>query len=163
MAISIDQRDLKILQILASEGRISKTALAARVNLSATACWERLRRLEKEGLVCGYHAEIALAKIVPHVSIFVLVELETHRDGDFQRFERAVRHYEEITACWALGGGFDYLLQVVARDIDSYQSMIDDLLARKVGLKRYFTYIRTKTVKSSALPPLGMLMDQAKK
>ncbi|MCB1832445.1 MAG: Lrp/AsnC ligand binding domain-containing protein, partial [Geminicoccaceae bacterium] len=57
----------------------------------------------------------------------------------FQTFERAVAARDEITACWAIGGGFDYLLQVVTRDIDSYQRLIDDLLESGAGLKRYFT------------------------
>ncbi len=161
MVLALDDRDIRILEILSHEGRISKTALAERVNLSATACWERLKRLEESGLIRGYRAEVALSKLAPHVSVFVMAELESHRGADFQRFEQAVRRRPEIVACWALGGGFDYLLQVVARDIDGYQRMIDQLLAQQIGLKRYFTYIMTKSVKPAAPPPFEALLGEA--
>jgi Lrp/AsnC family transcriptional regulator of ectoine degradation len=146
----LDDRDLRILSVLAREGRISKTELARRVNLSATPCWERMRRLEEAGLIRGYHADVALAEIAPHVVVFVMVELESHRPENFQSFEIATARHEEIVGTWALGGGFDYLLQVIAADIDSYQRLIDALLAERIGIRRYFTYVVTKEVKTTA-------------
>ncbi len=157
MATSLDARDLRILQILAREGRISKTELARRVNLTPTPCWARLKRLEDAGLIVGYRAEIALAALAPHVTVFVLAELESHQAADFHRFEATLAAEAEVVACWAIGGGFDYLLQVVARDIARYQDLIDDLLARQIGLKRYFTYVVTKAVKADG-PPLAQLL-----
>lgn len=162
MALSLDDRDVKILQILSREGRISKVELARRVNLSATPCWERLKRLEEAGLITGYRAEIALSRLGPSVTVFVAVELETHRAGSFRAFEEAVGRQDEIVACWALGGGFDYLLQVITSDIDSYQRLIDALLGQPIGLRRYFSYIVTKEVKSAGTPPLDLLMDRQK-
>lgn len=156
-SIKLDDRDIKILAILSREGRISKSDLAKRVNLSATPCWERLSRLEKAGIISGYRAEIELRHIAPQVSVFVMAELENHRAATFQAFEQAVDGYDEIISCWALGGGFDYLLHVITRDIDSYQQLIDDLLARPTGLARYFTYIVTKPVKHSAGLPIDLL------
>ncbi|MEP2707101.1 MAG: Lrp/AsnC family transcriptional regulator [Roseibium sp.] len=158
-SIKLDDRDIKILATLSREGRLSKSELAKRVSLSATPCWERLRRLEKAGVISGYRAEIELRHITPHVSVFVMAELENHRAGTFQQFESAVAGYDEITSCWALGGGFDYLLHVVTKDIDSYQRLIDDLLARGTGLARYFTYIVTKPVKASPTPPFDILLS----
>lgn len=154
---ALDDRDLQILSVLSREGRISKTELARRVNLSATPAWERMKRLEDAGLIRGYRAEVALARVAPHVAVFVMIELDSHRPEDFQVFERAVALHDEITAVWAIGGGFDYLAQVVTRDIDSYQRLIDALLAQRVGVRRYFTYVVTKDVKA-APPPLGALL-----
>ncbi len=68
------------------------------------------------------------------------------------------RHSTRSIACWAVGGGFDYILQIVTRDIDSYQRLIDHLLEARIGLARYFTYVVTKAVKS-APPPLEQLLD----
>lgn len=158
-SIKLDERDIKILATLSREGRISKSDLAKRVNLSATPCWERLRRLEKAGIISGYRAEIELRHVAPQVSVFVMAELENHRAATFQAFEHAIAGYDEIMSCWALGGGFDYLLQVTTRDIDSYQRLIDDLLARRAGLARYFTYIVTKPVKHSTIPPFDILLS----
>lgn len=156
-SVALDDRDIKILAILSAEGRIAKAELARRVNLSAAPCWERLNRLEAAGLIRGYRAEIALARLAPHVSVFVMVELDNHRAESFQIFERAMARHEEVVGCWALGGGFDYLLNVVTPSIDSYQRLIDGLLETNIGLKRYFTYIVTKEVKA-APPPLAALL-----
>jgi hypothetical protein len=98
-----------ILSVLSREGRISKTELAERVHLSATACWDRMKRLEAAGLIRGYHADVALAGVAPHVVVFVTVELESHRPENFQSFERAVALATRSSPAWALGGGVDYL------------------------------------------------------
>ena len=155
--LKLDERDLKILSILSREGRISKAELARRVNLSAAPAWERLKRLEDSGLITGYHAQIALRKLASHVTVFMAAELEGHRVTDFQLFERTLAPLDEVIACWAVGGGFDYILQIVTRDIDSYQRLVDHLLEARVGLARYFTYVVTKPVKISP-PPLEQLL-----
>jgi Transcriptional regulators len=157
--LKLDDRDIAILKILSAEGRISKAELAARINLSPSPCWERLKRLEKAGIIRGYRAEIALKQIAPTVTAFVTVELERHQADVFQAFERAARARDEIVGCWALGGGFDYLLQVVTRDIDSYQRLIDGLLDAHFGVARYYTYIVTKPVKDTGIPPLDALLS----
>ena len=154
----LDATDMKILAILQGEGRITKLALAERVNLSPTPCWERLKRLEEAGIITGYGAQIALEKLAEHIVVFVTAELENHRAEDFERFEAAIQGEPEVTACWALGGGYDYALQVVTRNINSYQRLIDRLLDRKIGLARYFTYIVTKEVKSSGGLPVELLL-----
>lgn len=156
--LKLDDRDLKILSILGREGRISKTELAKRVNLSAAPTWERLKRLEDAGIIVGYRAAVELRKLAPHVTVFMAAELESHRAEDFQAFERVLAPLDEVVACWAVGGGFDYVLQIVTRDIDSYQRLVDYLLEAHVGLARYFTYVVTKTVKASP-PPLERLVD----
>ena len=125
----LDAIDLKILATLQKEGRITKQALAERVNLSPTPCWERLKRLEKAGFIKGYRAEIDLAKLAAMTTVLVEVVLLQHRLEDFEIFERAVQGIPEIVECLATGGGIDYLLKIVTRDIDAYQRLIDELLA----------------------------------
>lgn len=157
LGLPVDDRDLKILSILSSEGRISKADLARRLNLSPTPCWQRLKRLETAGLIKAYRAEIELNRLAPHVRVFVTVELDTHRTETFQTFERTIARMDEIVACWALGGGYDYLMQVITTDIAAYQALMDSLLESRAGLRRYFTYIVTKDVKNVA-PPFGLLL-----
>ncbi len=159
--LRLDDRDIAILSVLTREGRISKAELAKRVNLSATPCWQRLKRLEDAGLITGYRAEVALARITPHVIIFVTVELESHRPESFQQFERAITRLDEVVNCWSLGGGYDYLMQVITRDVAAYQALIDGLLESRAGVKRYFSYVVTKSVKTGAAPPLAALMDES--
>ena len=95
----LDARDLDILRVLSSEGRITKAALAERVGLSPTPCWERLKKLEKVGVLESYRANINLRTLGPHVTIFVAAELNDHTAASFQTFEVAMQRYDEVTAC----------------------------------------------------------------
>lgn len=153
----LDARDLDILQVLSREGRITKAALAEKVGLSPTPCWERLKKLEKSGVIESYRANINLRKLGPHITIFVAAELNDHTAASFKIFEAAMQRYDEVTACWALGGGFDYILQIITRDIDAYQRLIDAMLDARIGLARYFTYIVTKPIKCSGMPPISLI------
>lgn len=155
----LDEKDIAILGVLATEGRITKAALAERVGLSPTPCWERLARLEKAGLIDGYRAEINLRKLGPHVTVFVAIELADHTAASFHAFETAMQRYDEVLACWALGGGYDYLMQVVTRDIETYQALVDAMLEARIGIARYFSYVVTKPVKGAGRPPLEMLLQ----
>ena len=156
----LDKIDLKILKTLQLEGRITKAALAERVGLSPTPCWDRLKKLEKAGLISGYHAEINLKKLASNVTVFVAAELMDHTAASFRSFENAVQKYDEIIACWALGGGYDYLLQIVTIDIDAYQKLIDEMLDARIGLSRYYTYVVTKPVKAHQALPLELLLGK---
>lgn len=158
--LKLDDRDLAILKVLSGHGRISKVDLANRVGLSPTPCWNRLKKMENAGLIESYHAQINLKKIAPHVMVFVAAELANHTSANFDAFETAVRRYDEVIGCWALGGGYDYLMQIVTRDIDEYQRLIDQMLESRIGLTRYFTYIVTKSVKGQNAPPLDLLLAE---
>ncbi len=154
----LDVIDLKILDAIQRDGRITKLALAERVGLSPTPCWMRLRKLEKAGIVSGYHAKVVMRVIAPVATVLMEVTLGAHRQADFDRFERAIRDTPEIVACWSVGGGVDYVLKVMARDIDAYQHLVDGLLEREIGIDRYFTYIVTKTVKEGTVLPVTELV-----
>ena len=154
--IGLDERDLAILKVLSREGRIAKADLARRINLSPTPCWNRLKRLEKAGVITCYRATISLRKLGPNITVFVLAELDGHRAEQFQRFERAIATQDEVQSCWAIGGGFDYLMQVVVHDLDAYQRLMEALLEAQIGLSRYYSYVVTKPVKD-APPPLELL------
>ena len=157
-SIKLDPIDLKILDAIQRDGRITKLALADKVGLSPTPCWMRLRKLEKAGIVSGYHASVAMRLIAPVATVLMEVTLASHRQADFDRFERVIRDIPEIVACWSVGGGVDYVLKVMARDIDAYQRLVDGLLEREIGIDRYFTYIVTKTVKDEIALPLADLL-----
>ncbi len=156
--IRLDARDIDILRALARDGRMTNAALADAVGLSASPCWERVRKLQEAGIIKGIHAHISLRKLGPHVEVFVTAELSDHTAAAFRIFEAAMERYTEVTGCWALGGGYDYLLHVVTRDIDSYQRLIDAMLEARIGLARYFTYIVTKTVKDDPVPPFAAVL-----
>ncbi|WP_029031261.1 Lrp/AsnC family transcriptional regulator [Salinarimonas rosea] len=156
----LDAIDLRILAAVQRNGRITKLALAEAVGLSPTPCWNRLDRLEKAGIVTGYHARVSLKGLgLSAATVMMEVTLGAHRQADFERFERAVRTTPEIVACWSVGGGVDYVLKVVTRDIDAYQRLVDGLLERQIGIDRYFTYIVTRTVKDEPGPDLAAMAE----
>jgi Lrp/AsnC family transcriptional regulator, regulator of ectoine-degradation genes len=156
--MKLDAIDLRILDAIQRDGRITKLALAEKAGLSPTPCWLRLHKLEKAGIVSGYHARVAVRKVAPVASVMMEVTLGAHRQADFDRFERAVATIPEIVACWSVGGGVDYFLKIMAPDIDAYQRFVDGLLDRELGIDRYFTYIVTKTVKEETVLPLDTLL-----
>lgn len=159
--MKLDPIDLRILDAVQRDGRITKLALAEKAGLSPTPCWMRLRKLEKAGIITGYHARVAPRKVAAIANVLTEVTLANHRQMDFERFERAVSAMPEIVACWSVGGGVDYILKVMTADIDAYQRLVDELLDRELGIERYFTYIITKTVKEETLLPLDVLLPDS--
>lgn len=154
----LDPIDLRILDAVQRDGRITKLALAEKVGLSPTPCWMRLRKLEKAGVISGYHAKVAIRTLAPIATVLMEVTLASHRQADFDRFERTIRDIPEIVACWSVGGGVDYVLKVMTCDIDAYQRLVDALLEREIGIDRYFTYIVTRTVKEETVLPVAELL-----
>lgn len=146
--LALDRADIRILAALQRNGRISKVELAQVVNLSASACLERMRRLEKKKFILSYHANVNLVAVMPIQMFFTEITLGGHRAVDFWKFEQHVEKLSQVIECHALGGGIDYLLKVVASDVPAYQSFIDDLLGQEIGIERYFTYVVTKVIKT---------------
>lgn len=154
---ALDAADIRILRVLQQHGQLSKSKLAELVGLSATPCWARLARLKKSGFIRGYHADLALDKIVDVCKVVVTVSLKSHRRTDFDRFEEQIRQRPEVVDCVATGGGMDYVMTVITTSLPAFQSLIDEMLSAELGIDRYMTYIATRDVKS-AQPDLGRLM-----
>lgn len=152
--IKLDRYDLKILRILAGDGRITKSSLAEAINLSVSPAWERVRKLEEAGLIKGYRAQIDWPVLFKQQQVLVEITLARHTAQDMKRFEQRLQQAPEVGFCYATGGGVDYIAMIQARDIDHYQRFIDQLLLEDVGIERYFTYIVTKVIKTldAALP-----------
>ncbi len=147
--IKLDKKDIQILAILQRDGRITKTALSEQIFLSPTPCWERIRRLEKEGIIKGYGAQLSIASTSNFITVFMEVKLISHQAQNFELFENAVQEMDEVLECWAVGGSLDYLLKIVVSNIDEYQAFVDRVLGSEIGLLEYYTYIVTKRVKES--------------
>jgi Lrp/AsnC family transcriptional regulator of ectoine degradation len=156
--MALDSYDRAILKALQRDGRITKAGLAEKVNLTPSPVWERLKRLEASGIITGYTARLSLKKLTPITIVMVEVVLKQHRTADFERFESRVKATPEIVDCQATGGGIDYVMKVVVRDIDSYQRLMDELLESGLQIERYFSYVVTKSVKEDAELPLDALL-----
>ena len=158
--LGLDRTDIRILSAVQAHGQLSKTRLAELVNLSPTPCWARLTRLKAEGFIRGFHADLALNKIIDFTQVIVTISLTQHRKADFDRFETHVRNLDEIIECVATGGGMDYVLKVVTPSLGRFQTLMDGMLAEDLNIGRYMTYIVTRHVKSSQ-PNISKLMATA--
>lgn len=158
-----DKLDFKIIETLQRHGRIKNKELAERISLSPSACMERHNKLEQEGIIRGYSADVAFEKIAPYTAVLVEITLKKHLSEDFQRFENAIIKMPEIVECYAVGGGIDYVMKFIARDIEHYQNMIEELLNDNIGIKRYFSYFITGQVKKSPYPVSRFARDISNK
>lgn len=156
-SIALDSADIRILCALQQHGQLSKSKLSELVGLSSTPSWARLARLKKAGLIRGYHADIALGKIVDVAKVVVTVSLKSHRKADFDRFETHIHRLHEVTGCVATGGGMDYVMTVVTTSLAAFQDLMEAMLSAELGIDRYMTYIVTREVKSTQ-PNLARLM-----
>jgi DNA-binding Lrp family transcriptional regulator len=159
MTPKLDRIDLNILAHLQRNGRISNVDLAEAVGLSASPCLQRTKRLESAGYIVGYGAHLNLAKLGEVVMVFTEMTLSDHRRTDFARFEAAVEAIDEIVECHLVSGGYDYLLKFVTRGVSHYQSVIEAMLDRGLGIEKYFSYIVIKSPVVKTGHPLKMLFD----
>ena len=149
----LDERDIQILSILQEEGRITKTALADRLNLSLTPSWDRLQRLEEEGIIESYGAKLSSPFLKNFHLVITEVELESHKEGEFARFENAIMGFDEVLSCWSVGGGLDYILKILVKDVADYQDFLKRVLKANIGLRRYFSYAVLDRIKDTEVVP----------
>ena len=160
--LDLDATDIRILSAVQQHGHLSKTRLAELVNLSPTPCWARLDRLKAAGFVRGYHAELALERIIDFTQVVVTVSLSSHRKAEFDRFEDHVRTRDEVIDCVATGGGMDYVMKTVTPNLAAFQDLMDEMLSADLAIERYMTYIATRQVKTSQ-PNLAKLFAKGTK
>jgi len=153
----LDKRDIQILSILQEEGRITKTALADRLNLSLTPSWDRLQRLEEEGIIESYGARLSSSFLKNFHLVITEVELESHKEGEFARFEDAIMSFDEVLSCWSVGGGLDYILKILVKDVSDYQDLLKRMLKANIGLRRYFSYAVLDKIKDTEIVPDSLI------
>ena len=153
----LDERDIQILSILQSEGRITKTALADKLNLSLTPSWDRLQRLEEAGIIESYGAKLSSPFLSNFHLVITEVELESHKQGQFARFEEAIMGFDEVLSCWSVGGGLDYILKVLVKDVADYQDFLKRVLKADIGLRRYFSYAVLNKIKDTDIVPDSLI------
>jgi len=125
--ISLDRIDLAILEILRSDGRITYQELSERVHLTPRPCLERVRKLERRGIIRGYGAIIDLQRLSPGVSLLVMVALSNQSGRSAQKaFEARMRECPEVIECQLVSGSFDYCLRMRCRDMEHYRVLTEE-------------------------------------
>jgi len=147
--MSLDPFDHKILHHLAADGRMRITALAKRIGLSKTPCQARVKRLEAEGYILGYHAALSAEKLgLSHIA-FVQITLNNTREAALSAFNAAVRAIPEIEQCHMIAGGFDYLLKVRTPSIEAYRKIMGEQISTLPHVKSSSTFVSMEAVKET--------------
>jgi DNA-binding Lrp family transcriptional regulator len=157
--VKLDRIDINILAQLQRNGRITNINLAKAVALSPSPCLLRVKRLEEAGYITSYNARIDLAKLGETITVFTEVTLNDHHREDFVKFEASIRTIDEVIECHLVSGGYDYLLRFIARGVAHYQSIIENILERDIGVAKYFSYIVIKSPIEKLHYPLAKLFD----
>jgi Lrp/AsnC family leucine-responsive transcriptional regulator len=153
-AIELDRTDLQLLAELQRSGRQTNAELAERVHLSASACLRRVQRLEREGVIAGYRAEVDPERLGLGLQAFVRVQLTRHDTDAIAAFGDFVNAWDEVVACHALTGDMDYLLQIVVKDLDHFSHFLLDRLLNQAGVADVNSSFVLRTVKAFRGMPL---------
>ncbi|AIF46314.1 Lrp/AsnC family transcriptional regulator [Dyella japonica] len=154
---TLDRTDLRILTVLQSEGRITNAELADKVSLSPSACLRRMQRLEGEGVLTGYSAQVDPQAVGLGLQAFVRVQLSKHESALVERFVALVNDWPEVVSCYALTGDMDYLLHVYVTDLQDFSRFLLDRLLNASGVADVNSSFVLRTVKHSPALPLGQL------
>jgi Lrp/AsnC family leucine-responsive transcriptional regulator len=149
-----DPADLRILDVLQREGRISNADLADRVGLSASPCLRRMRALEEGGVILGYRADLDPRQLGLTILAFVEVRISRHGAGTAAIFREAMMREKMVVGCYMVTGGYDFLLKVVARDLDSYKAFTLETLLSMHDVLDVRTSIVLDLIKNTAELPL---------
>jgi len=149
-----DRVDLQILNRLQSDGRISNSSLSEKVNLSETPCWRRWKKLEEEGYIEEYRTVLNRRKLGFGVVVFTQVSFASHDVELTNKFEQIISEFEWVQMCHCITGNVDYLLQLVARDLDEFSERIT-LIRRIPGVNAIQSHISVKEIKNSSRLPIG--------
>jgi len=153
--MSLIKAEIRILAQLQEEGRITNQQLADKTGMSASPCWRMVRKLEKEEVIQGYRAVLNRKKIGLNVMVFVRVIIDSHSETQARKFEQEVIALENVVACYSIGGDSDFLLQVVAADLDSYAEFAMAVVRRLPGIKEMQSMFVLKEIKGLSTWPLS--------
>lgn len=144
----MNNKDIAILSILEQDARISFSLLGEQVGVSKTPCWNRVKNLQEKGVICGYSALIAPTTIGLNIRALVHVVVDF---AQYRAFEKGINLHPSVRSCHAVTGEFDYVLEILARDVEHFDQLLRGELSRLPGVMRFNTSISTRMVKQNGL------------
>lgn len=157
--MKLDKIDIKILSELQKNGRISNVELAELVHLSASPCLMRVKKLQEEGFIVGYSAQVDVAKLGQTLTVFTEITLKNHRPIDFSRFLSTVEKIDSVIECHLVSGGYDYMVKFITPGISEYQTIMERLLELDIGIDKYFSFVVLKSPIVKAHLPLDAIFS----
>lgn len=154
MPDNLDNFDRKILRLLQDDASLSTAAIAEAVGLSASPCWRRIDRLEREGFVKRRVALIDRRKIGLNAQVFATVKLNAHGRANLDEFTASIRELPEVLECYVLMGPVDFMLRVVAADIEAYERFFFEKLSRLPGVQEINSTVALSEIKATTALPV---------
>jgi DNA-binding Lrp family transcriptional regulator len=143
-----DPIDLRILHELQEDGRITNVELASRVGLTAPPCLRRVKTLEDEGIVQGYHANLNAAKLGYTITVFAMVSLKSQAENHLREFEEHIALLPQVRECYMLNGEIDFILKIVSRDLSEFQTFLTTSLTTAPHVTGVKTSLTIRTSKN---------------
>ena len=153
-ALPLDRTDVRILEVLQNEGRLSNQEVAERVSLSPSPCLRRIKRLEEQGVIRGYVALVDADKIGLGLLAYVSVKLEKRGNMPMEEFRARVQGWPEVLSCYAMTGEMDYLLHVQVEDLQHFSRFVMDRLLRQPGVVDVKSSFALECIKDTTALPL---------
>ncbi len=150
----LDRTDRKILDILQRQGRMSMTDLAEQIGLSISPCSERVRRMEREGVISGYHARVAPQAVGKTLLVFVEITLSSKSADVFDKVKKELLHVPEVMECHLVSGSFDYLVKARLKAMSDYRKLLGDLLKKLPVTAQSHSYVVMEEVKEGLYLPM---------
>ena len=148
--------DKKILRQLQQKGRITYAELANRVGLSTSPCLERVKRMEREGVISGYTALLNPRYLNAGLVVFVQIRLARTAQDIFEDFKSAAAALEEVQECYLVSGNFDYLIKARVEDMDAYRKFLGETLLTLPGVLESTSYVVMELVKETMNVPISL-------
>ncbi|AJC21801.1 Lrp/AsnC ligand binding domain-containing protein [Pandoraea pulmonicola] len=146
---TLDRLDRRILTLLQQDGRMSMKDLSEQVGLSITPCIERVKRMERDGVIMGYFARVNPAALGAALLVFVEITLD-HKSGNmFDQFRREVLRIPEVMECHLISGDFDYLIKARIREMSEYRKLLGDILLQLPGAVQSKSYVVMEEIKET--------------
>ena len=150
----LDAYERKILRELQADASLTTAGVAERVGLSASPCWRRIDRLEREGYIRRRVALVDRRKVGLNAQIFAQVKLNAHGRANLDEFSEAIRGFPEVLDAYVLMGSMDFMLRIVAKDIDAYERFFFDQLSRLPGVQEINSTVALSEIKSTSELPI---------
>lgn len=154
MPIELNPKDVAILRLLQQDAGLTSTAIAERLNLSQSPCWRRINHIEQQGIIIRRVALLDRDKLGMDVVVFATVNLAAHGSEQFQKFEHDIAQLAEVVECYTMAGAWDYMLKIVTRDMQHYESLLREQLLTMPLIRDLHSHIAVTEIKNTTELPL---------
>jgi Lrp/AsnC family transcriptional regulator len=154
MSEVLDPYERRILAVLQEDANLSTAEVAERVGLSASPCWRRIDRLQRDGIITRRVALVDRRKVGLNAHIFAQVKLNAHGRANLDEFSESIRGFPEVLECFVMMGSVDFMLRIVAKDIEAYERFFFDKLSRLPGVQEINSTVALSEIKATTALPI---------